>query len=79
MAATQPNGAKGLLSPIKVEQNDPYYIAHIKDQEDQLTDEDFIDLFYRFPDLLKKPILYSESNILFGYNEDQLNALFCGT
>ncbi|WP_134702602.1 ArsC/Spx/MgsR family protein [Ammoniphilus sp. YIM 78166] len=79
IASEQPNGAKGLLSPIKVEQNDPYYVAHIKGQEDQLTDEQYIDLFHRFPDLLKKPILLGPTQSIIGFNEDKLNAVFCNS
>jgi arsenate reductase-like glutaredoxin family protein len=75
MASQMPNGAKDLLSPIKAEMEDPYYVAHIKGQENRLTDEEYIDLFYRFPDLLKKPIVTNQAKIAFGYNEEELKSL----
>lgn len=76
MAALLPGGAKRLLSPMKVEMDDPYYVAHIKGQEDRLSDEEYIELFHRFPDLLAKPIVTDGERILLGFDEERLNETF---
>jgi arsenate reductase-like glutaredoxin family protein len=64
---------KSFINPMKVE--DPYYVAHIKGREDELSDEEFADLFNRFPDLLKKPITTKGSEIVLGPDVQKLESL----
>lgn len=73
-----PNGPRGLLHPIKVENNDPYYVAYIKGLEEILNDEQYISILQRFPDLLLKPILITtkSSNFIVGWDDKKLNETF---
>jgi arsenate reductase len=76
VASKLPNRAKDLLNPVKVQNNDPYYVAHIKDQEEQLSNDDYIDLYHRFPDLLIKPILTDGEKVFLGFPESELKKEF---
>ncbi len=68
-----PQGMKSFINPMKVE--DPYYVAHIKGREDQLSEEELADLFHRFPDLLKKPLTTNGSAIVLGPDKEKLESL----
>lgn len=72
MASQVENGAKGLLSSFKVQMNDSTYVEHIQGKEDTLTDEDYINLYHQFPDLLAKPIVTNREQIVLGFDKEAL-------
>jgi len=59
------------LNPNKAE--DPDYKAHIAARE--LSDNDLIETLRRYPDLLKKPILFNGKRAAIGYVPDRLETV----
>ena len=61
-------GGKALVNPGKVE--DPDYKANIADRE--LSDDELLQTLHRYPDLLKKPILFDGKLAVVGYVLEEL-------
>ena len=64
-------GAKLLLNPKKVET--PEYKAHIAGRE--LSDREILETLHRYPELLKKPILFNGEKAVAGYVPDRLESV----
>ena len=63
--------AEALLNPNKVE--DPDYKAQIAGRD--LSDSEVLQVLHRFPDLLKKPIVFSGETAVTGYDPARLEAV----
>lgn len=57
-----------LLNPKKV--NDPDYQKHVAGRE--LTDDEILQILHRYPDLLKKPILFNGDTAVLGFVPERL-------
>jgi arsenate reductase-like glutaredoxin family protein len=67
-ASLLPEGARSLLNPNKV--SDPDYVREIQGKE--LTDGQLVDVFARFPDLARKPVVDGGSWVVAGYEPETL-------
>ena len=64
-------GGKVLLNSGKTE--DPDYKANIGGRD--LSDEELLQTFHRYPDLLNKPILFDGERAVVGYVPEELEAV----
>jgi len=64
-------GAKALLNPKKVD--DPDYKANITGRD--LSDKEILQVLRRYPDLLRKPILFDGQRATAGYVPEQFEQL----
>lgn len=66
-------GASMLLNPRKTEE--PDYKKHIAGREQELSDKEILETLHRFPELLKKPILFNGERAVAGYVPDRLGSV----
>ena len=66
-------GAKMLLNPRKVEE--PDYKTHIAGREQELSDKEILETLHRFPELLKKPILFNGERAVAGFLPERLESV----
>ena len=64
-------GGNALVNPGKVE--DPDYKANIAGRE--LSDNELLGTFHRYPDLVKKPILFDGERAVVGYVPETLETV----
>jgi arsenate reductase-like glutaredoxin family protein len=64
-------GAKMLLNPKKAD--DPDYKNHIAGRE--LSDKEILETLQRFPELLRKPILFNGERAVAGYVPERLESV----
>jgi arsenate reductase-like glutaredoxin family protein len=66
-------GAKMLLNPRKIEE--PDYKKHIAGREQELSDKEILETLHRFPELLKKPILFNGEKAVAGFIPERLESV----
>ena len=64
-------GAKMLLNPKKTDE--PDYQKHIAGRD--LSDEEILRILHRFPELLRKPILFIGEKAVAGYVPERLESV----
>ncbi len=64
-------GSKALLNSGKVE--DPAYKANIAGREP--SEDELLKIFHRYPDLLRKPILFDGERAVVGYAPEELETV----
>ena len=64
-------GAKILLNPKKVD--NPDYKTYITGRE--LSDKEILETLHRYPELLKKPILFNGERAVAGYLPERLESV----